>query len=69
MEEKVIYEKKTTNPNMGRPKKNRTNRLELKLTDREMQMLEACAEMTGKTRTEITVEAIALLYKQLNPAE
>lgn len=54
---------------MGRPKKNRTNRLELKLTDREMQMLEACAEMTGKTRTEITVEAIALLYKQLNPAE
>ncbi len=52
---------------MGRPKKNRTCRMELKLTEKEAAMLEDCTEMTGKTRTEVIVEALALLHKALHP--
>ncbi len=54
---------------MGRPKKFRTNRMELKLTEKEAELLEECTQITGKTRTEIIVEAIALLHKQLYPNE
>ncbi len=66
-EVETIYERKTDKPNIGRPKKYRTCRMNLRLTEKEDAMLEECTEMTGKTRTEIIVEAIALLHKALHP--
>ena len=62
-----IYKKKTDKDNLGRPKKYRTERMELKLTVGEAKLLEECSNAMGKTRTEVIVAAIVLLYKKLFP--
>lgn len=49
----------------GRPRKYRTERMELKLTLGEAEMLEQCTKATGKTRTEVIVAAIELLHKEI----
>lgn len=68
MEEIVTaYVKKTDNPNMGRPTKNPRNiDLKIRLSAAENEMLNKCAEATGRTRTDIIVKGVAMVYKELN---
>lgn len=67
MEEIVTaYVKKTDNPNMGRPKTvNRTVRLELRLSESENALLNKCTELSGRTKTDVLVKGVALVYKEL----
>lgn len=61
----TAYVKKTNNPNMGRPKTNRNVRLELRLTEAENALLTKCSEITNRTRTEVIVKGISMVYKEL----
>ena len=60
----TAYKKKTNNPRMGRPKKNRTVGLNLKSSPRENEILKECAELTGMTKTDVVVEGISLVYEK-----
>lgn len=52
---------------MGRPTKNPRNiDLKIRLSAAENEMLNKCAEATGKTRTDIIVKGVAMVYKELN---
>lgn len=63
----TAYIKKTNNPNMGRPKTvNRTNRLELRLSDSENEQLNKCALILGLTKTDVLVRGIELVYDGLD---
>ena len=62
----MAYQKKTNNPNMGRPTTApKTRRLEIRLTESENDMLLECTEKTGKDRTAIIIEGITSIYKSL----
>ena len=50
---------------MGRPKTNRNVRLELRLTEAENALLTKCSEITNRTRTEVIVKGISMVYKEL----
>lgn len=62
----TAYVKKTNNPNMGRPSVNpRNNDLRVRLSDAEEEMLQKILRQTGRSKTEIVVKGIALVYKEL----
>lgn len=67
MEEIVTaYVKKTDNPNMGRPTTNpRTVCLHLRLSEAENNMIEECSRKTGRTKTDVIVKGVSLIYKEL----
>lgn len=61
-----MYIKKTNNPKMGRPKTvNRNNRLELRLSDSENELLNECTSILGETKTDVIVRGVELVYKEL----
>lgn len=52
---------------MGRPKTvNRTARLELRLSDEENELLKRCVTMSGKTKTDVIMHGIELVYGELS---
>lgn len=62
----MAYIKKTDNPNMGRPTKNpRSLCLHLRLSQKENDMIAACAEKAGTTKTEVIMRAVALYHREL----
>lgn len=61
----TAYVKKTNNPNYGRPKTGRTVGLNLKITEAENDLLNKCVLETGRSKTDIVVKGIALVYKEL----
>lgn len=66
-EDIFVYTKKTCNPKMGRPKTvNRTARLELRLSDEENELLKRCVTMSGKTKTDVIMHGIELVYGELS---
>lgn len=51
---------------MGRPSVNpRNNDLRVRLSDAEEEMLQKILRQTGRSKTEIVVKGIALVYKEL----
>lgn len=62
----MSYVKKTNNPRMGRPTTNPRNiDLKIRLSEAESEMLNKCAAATGRTRTDIIVEGVTTVYKEL----
>ena len=52
---------------MGRPSVNpRTNDLRVRLSDAEEEMLQKVIKQTGRSKTEIVVKGISMVYKELN---
>lgn len=50
---------------MGRPTTNpRNKRLSLRLSEKELEMLNTCAEKTGKNKIDIIIEGIENIYKK-----
>ena len=63
----TAYVKRTDNPRMGRPTKApRDINLQIRLSKSENDILERCVRATGKTKTDILVKGLALVYKELN---
>ena len=61
----TAYRKKSNNPNMGRPTTNpKNNRLEIRLTDSEKNMLDECVRRTGGSKTDVIVKGILMVYKE-----
>lgn len=53
-------------PRTGRPTDNpKKNRLELRLSDEDMLMLEKCSELTGKSKAEIIRQGIREVYEKI----
>lgn len=51
---------------MGRPTKNpRSLCLHLRLSQKENDMIAACAEKAGTTKTEVIMRAVALYHREL----
>ena len=62
----TAYIKKTDNPRMGRPTTNpKTVSLHLRLSQAESELLEECAAHAGKNKTDIIIEGITLVHKEL----
>lgn len=58
----------TAKKKMGRPKieNPRNKRLEIRLTEEELQKINKCSELLGKTRTDTIMEGIKKLEVELN---
>ena len=65
MDEELNLGEMTNNPNYGRPKTGRTVGLNLKITEAENDLLNKCVSETGRSKTDIVVKGIALVYKEL----
>ena len=51
---------------MGRPTSNpKHNNTRIRMTDEQVEMLEYCAKVTGKTKTEIIALGIENVYQEL----
>ena len=51
---------------MGRPTSNpKHNNTRIRMTDEQVEMLEYCAKVTGKTKTEIIALGIEKVYQEL----
>ena len=62
----TAYVKKGTNPRMGRPTTNPRNiDLKIRLSEAENEMLNKCVTATGRTRTDIIVKGVSMVYKEL----
>lgn len=62
----IAYVKKTNNPRMGRPAKDRSVGVNIKISPAEYSLLDEIVRRTGKSKTDVIVKGIALLYKELN---
>lgn len=52
---------------MGRPTTNPRNiDLKIRLSEAENEMLNKCAAVTGRTRTDVIVKGVSMVYKELN---
>lgn len=66
----TAYQKKSKNPNMGRPTVNpKNNRLEIRLSDSESNMLDECVRRTGRNKTDVIVKGISMVYKAAQKKE
>ncbi len=53
-------------PRTGRPTDNpKKNRVEARLSDEELEMLETCCEKTGSSKTEVIVKGIQRVYNEI----
>lgn len=63
----TAYVKKTDNPNMGRPTSNpRTVGLNLRISQSENELLEKCCKLTGRSKTDVVLKGVSLVYKELH---
>lgn len=54
-------------PRTGRPTSNKkTERLEIRLAPNEAALLEECAEKMGTTKTDVIMEGVKLVKKELD---
>ena len=54
-------------PRTGRPTDNpKKNRFELRISEKEIEMLEICMEKTGMTRAEVIRRGIELVYNEVS---
>lgn len=55
-------------PKTGRPPTDdpKHNRVETKMTDSELEKLDYCCRISGKTRSEVIREGIDTVYRKLN---
>lgn len=54
-------------PRTGRPTSNKkTERLEIRLAPNEAALLEECAEKMGATKTDVIMEGVKLVKKELD---
>ena len=54
------------NKRMGRPTENpKTHRLEIRLSDSEKDMLEECAKLTKKSKSDIVIEGVSMVYDKV----
>lgn len=55
---------------MGRPTTNpRTGQINVRLSERELALLNECAERMGTTRTDVIARGIEKVYRELEEAE
>lgn len=55
---------------MGRPTTNpRTGQINVRLSDKELALLNECAERMGTTRTDVIVRGIETVHRELEEAE
>ena len=51
---------------MGRPTQNpKIHRLEIRLSDSENDMLNECAKITQKSKSNVVIDSIEMLYKKV----
>ncbi len=62
----MAYKKKSNNPNMGRPTQNpRNKRVDIRLADGDVTMLDECVRMTGMSKTDVIVKGISMFYQTM----
>lgn len=64
----LAYIKKTNNPKMGRPiaDEPRVHHVSVRLSDKELNILDELISRTGKKRSEVVIDGIMLLSKSLS---
>ena len=55
-------------PRMGRPPSNdpKSHETRIRMSDRELEMLEICCQKTGMTKANVIRKGIELVYKQVS---
>lgn len=67
---KTAYIKKTNNPNMGRPTVAPRNcEVKVRLSQAEKDLLEDCVRKSGRTKTDVIVKGISMVYKATQKKE
>ena len=59
-------------PRTGRPMKGNTKkdlRLQLRLNQEEMSLIDECVELSGKNRTEVDMDGIRMVKRELDKKE